>query len=58
MIVERNGNRNVLVRHRDNEGKRIETVIRDIKPYGFLLDEDAQHIPALAKEDGYYGRPE
>ena len=55
MIIERSGNRNVLIRHRDEQGKRIETVIKNIKPYGFLLDSDAQFIPALAKEEGYHG---
>jgi len=55
MIIERNGLRGVLVRHRDDDGNRVETKIKDYYPFGFLLDGDAQRIPAYSKESGYRG---
>ena len=55
MIVERHGNRNVLIRHRDSHGERKETMLKGFYPFGYLLDEDALHIPALSKETGYTG---
>jgi len=55
MIVERQGNRNVLVRHRDSDGERKETMLKGYYPFGYLLDEDAEHLPALSKESGYTG---
>ena len=55
MIIERKGNRNVLLRYRSPDGRRQEKTLSNYHPYGFLLDSDAQHIPALAKEVGYTG---
>lgn len=55
MIIERKGYRNVLIRHRDASGKRVEQTLSEYHPYGFLLDVDASVISALSKEPGYTG---
>ena len=41
MIVEQVGRNDVLVRYRDANGNRQQTVIKDRLPYLYLRDEDA-----------------
>ena len=55
MIVERMGQRGVLVRHRDTKGNRVETKIKNYYPFGYLKADDAKVIPALRKEEGFTG---
>jgi len=56
MIVERKGGRRVLVRYRDDSGKRHEYTIKDYHPFGFLHEDDAEfHERCLYKEAGYTG---
>ena len=54
MIVEQVGRNDVLVRYRDDNGKRQQTAIKDRLPYLYLRDEDAQFVHEK-KESGYTG---
>lgn len=54
MIVEQVGRNDVLVRYRDVNDKRQQTVIKDRLPYLYLRDEDAQFVDEK-KEAGYTG---
>ena len=54
MIVEQVGRNDVLVRYRDANGNRQQTVIKDRLPYLYLRDEDAQFVDEK-KESGYTG---
>lgn len=54
MIVDAVGRNDVLVRHRDSEGKRVETRITDFLPYCYVEDESAEYIEGR-KESGYEG---
>lgn len=49
------GGRRVLIRHRDSNGNRVETIVSKHYPFAYLRTEDAQHIPAMAKEEGHVG---
>ncbi len=55
MIVTKGKGRTVIVRHRDEDGARIETKIDNYRPYFFVRDSDAEGIQCLAKERGYEG---
>ena len=55
MIVEQKGKNDVLVRYRDENDKRQETVIKEFLPYCFVAKEDAKYIHGLKKTDGYMG---
>jgi DNA polymerase elongation subunit (family B) len=55
MIVEQVGRNDVLVRYRDENGKRQQTKITDRLPYCFVRDEDAEYIHGEMKETGYIG---
>ena len=55
MIVTKSRGRQVIVRHRDSDGERIETKIDNYRPYFFVKDSDAAGIQCLAKERGYEG---
>ena len=55
MIVTRGRGREVIVRHRDDEGRRITTKIKEYRPYFFLKNEDANLTYAVKKEEGYKG---
>ncbi len=54
MIVDAVGRNNVVVRHRDANGKRVETTITDFYPYCYVEDESADYVEG-AKEQGYKG---
>lgn len=54
MIVDAVGRNNVVVRHRDANGKRVETTITDFYPYCYVEDESADYVEG-AKERGYKG---
>ena len=54
MIVDAVGRNGVLVRHRDSEGKRVETTITDFYPYCYVEDESADYVEGT-KEQGYEG---
>lgn len=58
MIVDRKGKSGVIVRRRDPDTlERIEETIRDISPFGFILEEDSLRIPldCMSRENGYVG---
>lgn len=58
MIIENINGRNVVVRHRDEDGKRITTKLSAF-PYCFLREEDAKQLDVLidivAIEHGFTG---
>lgn len=54
MIVDAVGRNDVLVRHRNSDGKRVETKIKDFLPYCYVEDESAQYIEGR-KESGFKG---
>jgi len=47
--------RRVLIRHRDSNGNRVETFVSKHYPFAYLRKEDAQFLPAMAKEEGHVG---
>lgn len=55
MIVTKGRGREVIVRHRDEDGQRITTKIKEYRPYFFVKNEDANLIYAVKKEEGYKG---
>ena len=56
MIVENVRGRKVVIRHRDSNRKRQETVINDYWPYFFVRSQDAQIIQnCVKKEHGFKG---
>tara|TARA_Y100001963_G_scaffold31837_1_gene43916 strand:+ start:14476 stop:16698 length:2223 start_codon:yes stop_codon:yes gene_type:complete len=54
MIIERSKGRSILVRTRDENGKRVEKTYTG-EPYCFVKDEDAKFIPCVRSEAGYEG---
>lgn len=54
MIVDAVGRNDVLVRHRNSDGKRVETKIKDFLPYCYVEDESAEWVEGK-KESGYEG---
>lgn len=53
MIVTKGRGNTIVVRHRDEQGVRIETKVNDYRPYFFVATPDAKLTPAISKEDGY-----
>jgi DNA polymerase elongation subunit (family B) len=55
MIVEQKGKNDVVVRYRDKNDKRQETVIKKYNPYCYVSEEDAQYIHGYKKTGGFTG---
>jgi len=55
MIVEQKGKNDVVVRYRDENDKRQETVIKKFTPYCYVTEEDAKYIHGYKKTGGYTG---
>ena len=55
MIVEQKGKNDVVVRYRDDNDKRQETVIKAFTPYCYVTEEDAKYIHGYKKTGGYTG---
>ena len=56
MIIERSRGRDIIIRGRDNTGKRYEKTIKGHWPYCFVRSEDAKYIAeAVRTEEGYTG---
>ena len=56
MIIEHSRGRDIIIRGRDNTGKRYEKTIKGHWPYCFVRSEDAKYIAeAVRTEEGYTG---
>jgi len=55
MIVDRQGQRGVVVRYRDPETLERKTDKLNTYPYGFVETDKAEFVECKSKEDGYVG---
>ena len=55
MIIEKGNQRNVIVRYRDNNDKRVVLTDRDHWPYCYVKSTDAHMVNAVRKQAGYKG---
>ena len=55
MIIEKNSQRGVIIRYRDNNDKRVVVTDREHWPYCYVKTDDAYRVRAVSTQDGYRG---